>query len=95
MGLWIGENAIVCQIKLNLLMLHIIVVQEIALSPVTKLKKTVACHYQFLGPCCPLNLRKKSMSMRGQFALFPLKWDRYLAVCSINLHDSYLNTQLS
>ena len=32
--------------------------------------------------------------MRGQFAVLHLKWDYYLAVCSINLHGTYLNTQL-
>ena len=32
--------------------------------------------------------------MRGQFAVLPLKWDCYLAVGSINLHNIYLNTQL-
>ena len=32
--------------------------------------------------------------MRGQFAVLPLKWDCYLAVSSINLHNIYLNTQL-
>ena len=32
--------------------------------------------------------------MRGQFALLSLKWDCYLAVRSINLHETYLNTQL-
>ena len=32
--------------------------------------------------------------MRGQFAVTSLKWDCYLAVRSINLHETYLNTQL-
>ena len=31
--------------------------------------------------------------MRGQFAL-SLKWDCYLAVCSITLHETFLNSQL-
>ena len=30
----------------------------------------------------------------GQFAVLPLMWDCYLAVRSINLHETYLNTQL-
>ena len=33
-------------------------------------------------------------TMLGQFAVCPLKWHFYLGVCSINLHDTYLNTQL-
>ena len=32
--------------------------------------------------------------MRGQFAVLPLKLNCYLAVSNINLHDTYLNTQL-
>ena len=32
--------------------------------------------------------------MRGQFAVLSLKWNCYLAVRSINLHETYLNTQL-
>ena len=32
--------------------------------------------------------------MRGQFAVFHLKRHCYLAVRSINSHETYLNTQL-
>ena len=32
--------------------------------------------------------------MRGQFAVLPLKWNCYLAVSSIKLHDTHLDTQL-
>ena len=39
-------------------------------------------------------LKDRQQSMRGQFAVLPLKWPCYLAVNSINLHDIYLNNQL-
>ena len=30
----------------------------------------------------------------GLFAVLPLKWACYLAVSTINMHDTYLDTQL-
>ena len=30
----------------------------------------------------------------GLFAMLPLKWACYLSVSSINMHDTYLDTQL-
>ena len=30
----------------------------------------------------------------GRFAVLPLGSNNYFAVCSINMHDIYLNTQL-
>ena len=39
-------------------------------------------------------IRKLTAVIRGQFAVLTLQWDYYPVVSSINLHDTYLNTQL-
>ena len=42
-----------------------------------------------------VNFKDRQQSCnRGLFDVLPLKWACYLAVSSINMHDTMLNTQL-